>query len=100
MESAYISNQNLNQPCSFELSSISYSELQLANPDLWNGQSNPVFIFGITETIHKDLKNIKTSLHCIADFIRNRSLKKKQEGRYFQSYRFQISGLVIHLIYL
>ena len=37
MKSADISNQNLNHSCSFELLSILYSELQLANLDLWNG---------------------------------------------------------------
>ena len=37
MKSADINNQNLNQSCSFELLSILYSELQLANLDLWNG---------------------------------------------------------------
>ena len=34
VEGVDISNQNLNQPHSFELLSISYSELQPANPDL------------------------------------------------------------------
>ena len=37
VEGAGISNQNLNQPHNFELLSISYLKLQLANPDLWNG---------------------------------------------------------------
>ena len=37
MKSADINNQNLNQSCSFELLFILYSELQLANLDLWNG---------------------------------------------------------------
>jgi len=54
-------------------------ELQLANPDLCNSQSNTVFIFGTIEIIHENLKNIKISLHCIADFIRNRSLRNNRK---------------------
>jgi len=61
------------------LSSIPYLELQLANPDLWNSQSNTVFIFGTIETIHENLKNIKISLHCITDFIRSRSLRNNRK---------------------
>ena len=36
MKSTDINNQNLNQSCGFESSFIPYSELQLANLDLWN----------------------------------------------------------------
>ena len=54
-------------------------ESQPANPDLWDGQSKPISIFGNTESIHEDLKNIKTSINHIADLIKNRKLKNNRE---------------------
>jgi len=88
MEGANNSNQNLNQPCDFNSSSISYLELQLANPELWNGQSYLISIFITLETICNDLKNIKTSLYYIVDFIKNRNLKsdKKEDISSFISF--------------
>jgi len=79
VESTDISNQNTNQSCSLKSFFISYSELQLANLDLWDSQSNSTYIFRYIETVHKGLKNIKFSLYYIANFIRNRSLKNNRE---------------------
>jgi len=71
-----INNQNMNQPCSFNSTFISYKELQPVNPELWDGQSHSVSIFRTIESINKDLKNIKTLFYHITDFIRNKNLKK------------------------
>jgi len=79
VESTDISNQNTNQSCGLKSFFISYSELQLANLDLWDSQSNSTYIFRYIETVHKGLKNIKFSLYYIANFIRNRSLKNNRE---------------------
>jgi len=66
----HIHNINIDQPYSLDLTSISYLEAQLAKSKLWDGHSNPISIFGTTETISDDLKNIKVSLHHITDFIK------------------------------
>ena len=79
VESTDISNQNTNQSCGLKSFFISYLELQLANLDLWDSQSNSTYIFRYIETVHKGLKNIKFSLYYIANFIRNRSLKNNRE---------------------
>lgn len=79
VESIDISNQNTNQSCGLKSFFISYLELQLANLDLWDSQSNSTYIFRYIETVHKGLKNIKFSLYYIANFIRNRSLKNNRE---------------------
>jgi len=61
------------------LSSISYLEAQPVKFKLWNGYSNPIFIFGTAEIILEDLKNIKISLHYITNFIKNRKQKNNRK---------------------
>jgi len=77
MESVNTHNVNVNQLCSLDLSSIPYSESQLAKHKLWDGHSNSISIFGTTKTILKNLKNIKISLHHIVNFIKLQNNKKE-----------------------
>ena len=71
----------MSQPQGFNTTSILYKEHQLANIELWDSQINPISIFGNTEFISIDMKNIKISLYHIADFIKkieiSRIIKKK-----------------------
>jgi len=81
VESVNNNNTNMSQPQGFNTTSILYKEHQLANIELWDSQINPISIFGNTEFISIDMKNIKISLYHIADFIKkieiSRIIKKK-----------------------
>ena len=61
------------------ISSLSYEELQLGNPYLWDGCTNLIFMFSQTATQEINVNNIKISLCCISDFTRNRELKNNRE---------------------
>ena len=55
--------------------SLPYDMYQLGNPDLWDGCTNPIFMFGQTMSQEIDVNNIKISFHYISDFISNRDIK-------------------------
>jgi len=56
-----------------------YIELQLDNPNLWDGYINLISMFGQNNTQEIDVNNIKISLMCILDFISNSELKNNKE---------------------
>ena len=58
---------------------LSYKELQLANNNLWDGRTQPIFLFGRLETQEMDVNNIKVSLERISNFITNCNLKNHKE---------------------
>ena len=54
---------------------ISYNINQPAEPNTWDGEAHPISIFGTMEFLEIDSINITSSLLCMANFIRNRSVK-------------------------
>ena len=54
-------------------------ELQPGNPDLWDGHTNPISMFGHNNTQEIDINNIRISLMHISNFIRNSELKNNKE---------------------
>ena len=60
-------------------SSLPYIKLQLDNPDLWDGYTNPISLFGQNNTQEIDVNNIMISFRHISDFISNRKLKNNEE---------------------
>jgi len=79
VESVNNNNTNTSQSQGFNTTSILYKKHQLANTELWYSQTNPISIFGNTESIPIDMKNIKISLYHIADFIKNKNIKNNRE---------------------
>jgi len=53
---------NLGQSNSLNSSSIPYSDHQPANPDLWDGHTHLISIFGNKEMVTINIKNIEVSL--------------------------------------
>jgi len=51
---------------------LSYNINRPTEPNAWDGKAHPISIFG---TIEIDVKNIYTSLLCMANFIRSRKVK-------------------------
>jgi len=51
-------------------------ESQPANPDLWDGQSKLISIFGNTDS--RRLEKYQDSINHIADLIKNRKLKNNR----------------------
>jgi len=60
-------------------SSIPYSNSEPANPNLWNSNLNPIFIFGIIKKSADDIKYIIVSLNHMASFINKRNIKNNRE---------------------
>jgi len=52
---------------------------QLDNPELWDGHTDPILLFGQTPSQEINVNNIKISLPQISDFISNRKLKNNRE---------------------
>ena len=79
---------NTDQSNGLNSSSISYAENKPANPDLWNSQTHPISIFGDRNSQSINTKNIKVSLLCIADFIKNRDIKhnRKKDISYLEGF--------------
>jgi len=70
---------NADQSNSLNSSSIPYAENKPADPDLWNGQTHPISIFGNRNSQSINTKNIKVSLLYIADFIKNKDIKHNRK---------------------
>ena len=58
---------------------IPYSNSELANPNLWNSNFNPISIFGMIKKSADDVKNIIVSLNHIASFINKRNIKNNRK---------------------
>ena len=63
----------------FDLSLLSYRDLQPDNSDSWDGHTNLISMFGQNNTQNIDVSNIKISLIYISDFICDRDLKNNRE---------------------
>jgi len=72
-------NNASNQQYGLGASLILYSNFKLANPNLWNGNFNPIFIFRTIEKSINDVKNIIVSLNHMASFIDKRDIKNNRE---------------------
>ena len=56
---------------------ISYEIDKPVEPNAWNGKAHSISIFGTMEFLEIDSINITTSLLCMANFIKNRSIDCK-----------------------
>jgi len=70
---------NLGQSNSLNFSSILYSDHQPANSDLWDSYTHSISIFGNQEIVTINTKNIEVSLTHIANFIKNKNIKKNRK---------------------
>ena len=69
---------NMTKTCSsqgFTNILISYDINQPVEPNGWNGEAYPISIFSIMEFLEIDSINMTSLFLCIANFIRNRSVK-------------------------
>jgi len=55
-------NINICAPQGLKISSIPYRNYQLTEPNSWNGEAHPLFLFGNTDFLEIDSKNILTLL--------------------------------------
>ena len=82
-ENDIIKNKSINntadQQCSLSAFSIPYSNSDLADSSLWNGDFNSISIFGTIEKSVNDIKNIIISLNYKAFFIDKRNIKNNRE---------------------
>ena len=58
---------------------ISYDVNQLAKLNTWDSEAYPIYIFETMKFLDINTKNLSTSLLYMANFIRNRSLKRNTE---------------------
>jgi len=70
---------NLTQS-SFNMSFLSYEEIQPDNLNSWEGHTQPISIFGKHSTQDININNIKISLSRILDFITNYHIKNNKKG--------------------
>ena len=74
---------DISYPYSLEISSISYGDNQLTNLYIWNSYTALISIFGSSEVISINTRNIEVSLYQMADYISNRKLKNNIDNRYW-----------------
>ena len=69
---------NIHNPADlFSPEVIPYDPSAPADPSLWDGQFNPISLFGTDKLLIGDAKNVSCSLHRIAVFIKQHSIKDK-----------------------
>ena len=79
------------------ISSLSYKLCQPDNPKSWDGQTNPIFMFGQTSSQEIDVNNIKILLSHISNFISNR-VWRITERKTFLSSKVSVKSLSISLL--
>jgi len=73
-------NNITNQQYSLGTLLILYLNFELANPNLWDGNLDPISIFSMIKKSAEDIKNIITSLNHMASFIDKRDIKNNREN--------------------
>jgi len=75
-ESEAINNPNIYSQQEFYVVSLPYNINQLVKPNAWDSETCSISVFGIMEFLKIDSKNMFTLLLCMANYIRNKKVKK------------------------